>query len=184
MDLTGLPLWIEPGDGTLSPMDPAWLEALRRNSGLRLTVEGDFLFQEGPVPNSRVQELFHRGLSLRDDGEVILTVGEQWAYVQCDGVARFVDGLRVTDDVLRVQWRGDGEGACADPALGYGPDARFYLWEADGAWPAILSRRAHQQLAELLREDGSGAPVLQLGSLSLAVVALDRAPAAAHRSRP
>ncbi len=134
-------------------MDPAVLEALRRDSGLRLDREGVFHFHGRPVANERVQDLFHRGLAVRADGAVTLTVGPQWAYVECDSVARFIDGLRVTGGALEASLRDGAVVRASAPRVGVGPDERVYLWAGPTDIPAVLTRGAHHRLVELLEED-------------------------------
>ncbi len=157
-------------------MDAETLERLRRNSGLRLDREGTFHFQDAPVPNPRVQRLFHEGLAVRDDGEVVLHVGEMWAYVGCDGVARFVDGVRFFRDRLALRLR-DGREVEADARhLAIGPDERFYVWATVDGPPAVLSRPAHQQVAGRLTADDDGRLLLELASGLVAIRALAAAP--------
>ena len=162
-------------------MDPEILEALRRNSGLRLDASGVFRFHQRPVQNPRVQDLFHRGLAVREDGEVTLTVGTQWAYVACDGVARFVARLRVDDEGLLLLLRGhEAELRCERPVVGFGPDGRCYVWPADDAAPALLLRTAHHQLTELLAERDEGGVELPLPGGGVLVQELPVSPGPAH----
>lgn len=124
---------------------PEVLEALRRNSGIGLTLEGRFTLHGQPLPNPRVEDLFHRGIAVRGD-DVVLTVGARWCYVACEGVARFVHGMRFTATALVVRLSAGEEREVAEPILGYGPDDRFYLWTSAAEPPAILLRSAHQEL--------------------------------------
>jgi hypothetical protein len=165
-----------PEEGTVMLMDPEALELLRRNSGLRLTAEGVFTFRGDVVPNPRVQTLFHGCLGIREDGDVTLTVGEQWAYVACESVARFVDHLDVTGPELIATIRGQGTERCTEPTLGYGPDERFYLWVDGSAYPAVLARGAHQQLAGILASREEGALELPVEGSCLPIEDLERAP--------
>ena len=123
-------------------MDTETVDYLRRNSGLRLTREGVFIFHGDVVPNPRVQTLFHSGLDIETEGDVTLTVGEQWAYVECDGVARFIDWFDMSGDALHVLLKGGARSRCTEPHLGYGPDERFYLWQDPEAFPAVAARKA------------------------------------------
>jgi len=124
---------------------PDVLEALRRNSGIGLTREGRFTLYGRPLPNPRVEALFHRGLEVRGD-DVVLTVGSRWCYVACEGVARFVHGIRFTDAGLVARLAAGREIETRDPALGYAPDDRLYLWLAPDEPPAVLLRAAHQEI--------------------------------------
>lgn len=157
-------------------MDEVALELLRRHSGLTLSKDGAFAFHGAPVENPRVQALFHRGLSVRGDGEVVLSVGRQWAYVACEGVTRFVDRLSVREGTLRLVLRGGQKELAARPALAVAPDDRIYLWSDETAAPALLGRQAHHQLSELLVEGRDGVPSLRLATGVAPVAALPAAP--------
>jgi hypothetical protein len=157
-------------------MDPSQLEALRRNSGLSLTREGLFVYHGSPVENSRVQAMFHRGLRVLSSGEVTLSVGAQWAYVRCEGVARFAEGLEPIGSTLELRLRGDERVRCRDPRIAFGPDDRVYVWEAPELPPAILTRAAHGRLVERVDVGDDGAPRYNHGQLSLPLETLARAP--------
>lgn len=132
----------------------AWLEALRRNSGLALDPEGRWRYGTGFVENDRVSELFHQGLAVREDGEVTLTVGRMWAYVKCEGPALFVRAVRGrTFELLG----GRTFEASADTVFGWGPDDRLYLWVDRAAGPARVLRAPHQALSVgLVGLEGTG----------------------------
>jgi hypothetical protein len=160
-------------------MDPELLEALRRHSGLRLDSEGRFFFHDRPVENQRVQALFHRHLTVQADGDVTLTVGEQWAYVDCETVGRFVDSLRFTEGRLEVRLRHDPASVTAEPWLGFDSEGRCYLWLTMSGPPAILVRSAHQALASLLEEvDGEMVLPLKSGPRPVRALAATPEPAA------
>ena len=161
--------------GDNSDVDPEILETLRRNSGLSLSIDGVFYFQGDVVPNPRVQDLFHRGLSVRDDGDVTLKVGEIWAYVKAAGVARFITALKPGAAGLVLRWRDLSEGGAEQPFIGIASDDRFYLWENQAAKPAILLRSAHQALAECL-EEGEGGPGLALPQGRVIIAELHEVP--------
>ncbi|MDP6945484.1 MAG: hypothetical protein QF464_15150 [Myxococcota bacterium] len=148
---------------------------MRRNSGLRVDGDGCFFFHDRPVENPRVQRLFHQHLAVREDGEVTLTVGSQWAYVACETVARFVEAISLEGGRLKARLRG-GEQVVADaPQLGFAPDGRCYVWLSAGAPPAVLTRSAHQALVSLLVER-SDRLVLPVTPAPSAVVTLACAP--------
>lgn len=129
------------------------LDALRRNSGIGLTRDGGFTLHDAPVPNMRVQALFHRGLTVRPDGDVVLTVGSRWCYVSCAGVARFVVSVRLTPAGLVARLKGGAVFTAPDPVIGYGPDDRIYLWLTPEDPPALLLRAAHQDLLGRVADD-------------------------------
>lgn len=124
-------------------MDEATLETMRRQSGLTLTRDGELMYGGRPVQHPRVVDLFHRGIEVRADGDVTLTVGRAWCYLAVEGVARF--GMRLAADRLTLL---DGrELAPAECGVAYGPDDRFYVWHPSLRGPVVLLREAHQALA-------------------------------------
>lgn len=150
--------------------DPEWLEALRRNSGLSLTRDGVWMYGGRPVENPRVQSMFHRGVAVREDGEVTLSVGRMWAYVKTDGPAFFVRAVRdLSTGTPSAGLLGEREVPLERvAAAGWGPDDRLYLWFAGLGGPrasatvAACLRDAHQALSERLEEHGAG-HALELG---------------------
>ena len=159
-------------------LEPEALEILRRNSGIGLTADGVFTYEGRPLENPRVQALFHRGLAVREDGEVTLTVGHMWAYVAADGVASFVRTLREDGDAARAELLTGEARDAREMTLAYAAsDDRFYAWFAGGPGPARLLWEAHQVLAGRVA-DG---PSVQLGGATLPVTTLAHAPAADAR---
>ncbi len=132
---------------------PEVLDALRRNSGIGLAPDGGFTLHGAPVANPRVQALFHRGLAVRPDGDVVLTVGARWCYVSCAGVARFVVSVRLTAAGLVARLEGGAVRTARHPIVGYGPDDRLYLWLTPEDPPALLLRAAHQDLLARVGDD-------------------------------
>lgn len=154
-------------------MEPEWLEALRRNSGLALSRDGVWTWGGRQVENPRVQDLFHQGVRVRDDGEVTLSVGRMWAYVESEGPIYFIRavhslgssgascrllGGRVLPLLSGVEGR-------PPTAAGWGPDERLYLWLAGLDGPAICLREAHQILSSRIVEL-EDRPALALGDPS------------------
>ncbi|MEC9072502.1 MAG: hypothetical protein VX938_09000 [Myxococcota bacterium] len=148
---------------------------------MRLSADGDLSYQGEPVTHPRVQSLFHRGVVVRADGEVILQVGEQWAYLECETVAHFVERLATDERGLLVTFRGGEARSCPEPRLGMAPDSRFYLWSSRGEAPSVLLRLAHHQVAEALEEDASAGAVFVAGALRLPVEELTGIPGVADR---
>lgn len=156
-------------------IEPEILEQLRRASGIDLGADGGWRFRGAPVPNERVQHLFHRCVRVRGDGEVVLEVGSTWCYVECETVARFVVGLRVEGDALVLRFA-DGEARPAEaPRLGFGPDGRCYVWERPDSAPAVLLHGAHLQLAGML-EGTEERPILPLEGAHVEIELLAAAP--------
>lgn len=163
--------------------EPEWLEALRRNSGLALTRDGEWRYGTRTVESSRVQAMFHRGVAVRDDGEVTLSVGQMWAYVKTDGPAFFVRAVNVGEahgPTLRLL----GERVLPISEVvsaGWGPDDRLYLWLrglAAQVLPAVCLREAHQALIARLEERERG-HVLAFGDREIGVSMLPAIPSAA-----
>ena len=142
-------------------LDSAVLEMLRRDSGISLSADGVFHYRDAPVENTRVQALFHQGLSVREDGEVILSVGKMWAYVQVATVATFVAGLRRDAQGLHLRLRSGRTLLAATPVLASAPDARFYVWPGPGEGVSCFDASAHRALIGLLelREETLGLTV-------------------------
>ena len=162
--------------------EPERLEALRRNSGLALDAEGRWRYASGFVENERVSEMFHRGVAVRRDGEVTLSVGKMWAYVKCEGPAFFVravrkagaDGDKVVGAV--VELAGGREVALAGATFGWGPDERLYVWLHGVDGPALLLRSAHQGLLAGLEESAGGGLRLIAGGESFEVARIPARP--------
>jgi hypothetical protein len=92
--------------------------------------------------------MFHRGVAVREDGDVTLAVGRMWCYVRALGPAFFVRAVHLGDDAgPRARLLGERELALAGSVAGWGPDERLYLWFPGLAGPAICLREAHQALA-------------------------------------
>jgi hypothetical protein len=66
-------------------MDPAELERLRENSGLRLDRDGNFFHEGQPVEHPKVIAAFRRGLARSPDGRPIVRFGRTWAYIEVEG---------------------------------------------------------------------------------------------------
>lgn len=157
-------------------MDASELEMLRRQSGLSLTRDGVFIYRGGLVEHPRVQAMFHSGLRALPNGDVRLSVGGQWAYVRCEGVARFAEGLTPVGGELELRLRGGERLRCRDPRIAFGPDDRVYVWDAPDSPPAIVTRAAHGRLTERVEFDADGVPAYRHGDLSLPIETLARAP--------
>lgn len=139
--------------------EPPWLEAMRRKSGLALTADGQWTWGGHVAENTRVQALFHRGVAVRDDGEVTLHVGKMWTYVKCLGPAYFLRAVRIEGgqgDRVLGRFLGDRELALAGAVAGWGPDDRLYLWVDGLPGPAIALREAHQTLLDGVQEGPDG----------------------------
>lgn len=160
-------------------MDPEQLERLRRASQLAVTKEGDWTWGGNPVESSRVQELFHSGVAVREDGETVVAVGRMWAYFEAPVTAFFVRSVRADGRAVRLR---GGRELALDAAVvaGWGPDDRLYLWLPGLGGPAICLRDAHQALAARLVERGDRMELEGVGGdPPLPVVMLAAIPSAA-----
>jgi len=133
---------------------------MRRESGVAVTRDGAFTYRGRPIENTRVAELFMRGLDVRADGQVTLTVGRFVAYPEVETVARFVRWIHPATRLVTLMDAREARIA----HVAYGPDDRFYVWLTDLRGPAVLLREAHQVLAGWLGDqEGDG---LGVGSLA------------------
>jgi hypothetical protein len=167
------------------------LERMRRNSGLSLE-GGEFRYQGAPLQNDRVAELFYRGLAVRDDGAVTLTVGRWWCYVASEGPAFVVERFGRGDDGARVaRLRGGVALGLGGGALAYvQPQDRFVLWLRGLGGPALLERAAHEVALTALMRDGEawleagGEGAIWLDALGVPCVLMDAAPGPATQAPP
>ena len=133
------------------------LELLRRQSGLRLDRDAVWWLRDQRVPNERVCELFHRGLRVDAVGEVRLTVGEQWAYVDAEETVWFVRRVREETDGQMTLVLSDGAEEALDPAgLSLFGDQDLYVRVKDGRSSARLLRTAYHHLVHHLDVNPSG----------------------------
>lgn len=81
----------------------ALLERLRRSSGLRLDRDCHWTIHGEPITHARTLEVLDRGLSVRDDGQVVVRVGAQWAYVEVEDTPWCVRNVRPIGDPARPE---------------------------------------------------------------------------------
>ena len=77
-------------------IDAETLERLRRGVPLRLTAQGEFRWDDGPIAHARVRDALRAGLDVTEDGEPIVRLGPHWCYLTVDDCI-----LRVTSVVER-----------------------------------------------------------------------------------
>lgn len=65
------------------------------NHHIRLDAKGRWWYGNSPVEHDAVQELFHRGLRIDEEGRVRLYVGRQWCYINPDDTAFFVRHITI-----------------------------------------------------------------------------------------
>jgi hypothetical protein len=105
-------------------IDEETLERLRRGFELRLSATGAFSFPDGPVTHDRVREALRAGLDVTPEGEPIVRLGPQWAYINVD------------DCVLRATGVDAGDGDTLEITLDDGRRVPLHpetLWEEPGA---------------------------------------------------
>jgi len=133
------------------------LELLRRNSQISVDSCGVFHHEGAVIENARIQQLFRRGLRVREDGEVTLHVGQQWCYVAVQEVPLYVDriGVEPNADGIQGVWLhlSDETVETLDPqTLTIVGEERIFCWVKEGCVPARFLRSAHHALGELLIE--------------------------------
>jgi len=142
-------------------MDPATLQQLREQSGLRLDKEGRFWHRGGLVEHARTVAVLHQGIHRAADGRWATRIGKDWAYLEVEDAALWVRRIEPKGMALRGQLA-SGDWADVDPTtLAAGVDDALYL--RIGGERARLTRDAQLSLSDHLREDEDGF-LLRLGA--------------------
>ena len=142
-------------------MDPATLQQMREQSGLRLDKEGRFWHRGGLVEHARTLAALHQGVHRAADGRWATRIGTDWAYLDVEDAALWLRRIEPSGPSLRGQLA-SGEWVEIDPArLAAGADDALYA--RVGGERARLTRDAQLSLGDHLSEDGQDF-VLQLGS--------------------
>jgi hypothetical protein len=132
-------------------VDPALLQKLREESGLRLDKEGRFWHRGEPVEHARTLAVLHQGIHRAPDGRWATRIGKDWAYLDVEDAALWV---RRVEPLQRRAQLASGEWVELDPAaLAAGADDALYTRVRGER--ARLTRPAQLSLAEHLREEGS-----------------------------
>jgi hypothetical protein len=143
-------------------MDPELLEILRRNSGLTLDREGRFFHQGKPIVHARSVQTLERGLEVREDGEVVVHVGNQWAYVEPEDSVYVVRNVVPERDeegglkTLTLVMTGDRREALDPATLVLHPPSDLYCLVGEGRVRARFLRPAFHALEPFLIEDDKG----------------------------
>jgi hypothetical protein len=141
-------------------MDPATLQLLREQSGLRLDKEGRFWHRGGLVEHARTVAVLHQGIHRAADGRWATRIGTDWAYLEVEDAALWVRRIEPEATSLRGQLA-SGDWVEVDPAtLAAGADDALYA--RVGGERARLTRDAQLSLSDHLREDDDGF-LLQIG---------------------
>ena len=147
-------------------MDPATLQQLREQSGLRLDKEGRFWHRGGLVEHARTAAVLHQGVHRAPDGRWATRIGKDWGYLDVEDAALWLRRLEPEGNRLRGQLA-SGEWVEIDPAtLAAGADDALYARVRGER--ARLTRAAQLSLSESLREDAGGF-LLQLGNASFRI---------------
>jgi len=153
-------------------LSPEILEMLRRNSGLGLNRDGQWHIRGEAITHERILDTLNRGLDVRDDGEVIVSVGDQWAYVEFEDTAFVVRNILPTPSadggppgkielILNAGFRED-----LDPATlsRVGIDSLYCEVKGGRARARFLRSAYHNLLPYLMERDGGYAVELASGT--------------------
>jgi hypothetical protein len=128
-------------------MDPALLDKLREESGLRLDKEGRFWHRGGAIEHARTVAVLHQGIHRAADGRWATRIGKEWAYLEVEDAALWVRRI----EPGRAQLA-SGEWVELDPAtLASGADDALYARVRGER--ARLTRAAQLALSDDLREE-------------------------------
>jgi len=131
-------------------MDPALLQKLREESGLRLDKEGRFWHRDGPIEHARTLAVLHQGIHRAPDGRWATRIGKEWGYLDVEDAAFFVRRI----EGGRAQLA-SGEWVEFDPAT-LASGAEDALYARVRGERARLTRAAQLSLADALLEVPGG----------------------------
>ena len=132
-------------------MDPAILQQLREQSGLRLDKEGRFWHRGGLVEHARTAAVLHQGVHRAPDGRWATRIGKDWGYLDVEDAALFIRRIEPESTRLRAQLAA-GEWVEVDPStLAAGADDALYA--RVGGERARLTRAAQVSLSDHVREE-------------------------------
>lgn len=146
-------------------MDPA--EMLRRGytreTSIRRDALGHWFDGQTPIEHGNLSQSFAGWVDRAEDGRYCLSNDINWAYVEIDGPAYFVEGLSFGDGV-ELQLSG-GRREALDPAT-LMVDAEGVLWcrVRGGRLSARFENHAANLLAGRLEEDAEGIYLLLAGA--------------------
>jgi hypothetical protein len=144
----------------IQEVDPATLQQLREQSGLRLDKEGRFWHRGGLVEHARTLAVLHQGIHRAPDGRWATRIGKDWAYLEVEDAALWIRRIEPTGGALRAQLA-SGEWVDVDPAtLAAGADDALYARVSGER--VRLTRDAQLSLSDHVREERSGF-LLELG---------------------
>src|SRR5260370_8033652 len=129
-------------------MDPALLQRLREQSGLRLDQEGRFWHRGGLIEHARTLAVLHQGIHGARGGRWGTRMGKEWGYLEVEGAALFVRRIGGTRAQLA-----SGEWAEIESLASGAGDALYARVRGERA---RLTRAAQLSLADELREEAGG----------------------------
>src|SRR5260370_23164074 len=129
-------------------MDPALLQRLREQSGLRLDQEGRFWHRGGLIEHARTLAVLHQGIHRAADGRWATRIGKEWGYLEVEDAALFVRRIEGTRAQLA-----SGEWAEIESLASGAGDALYARVRGERA---RLTRAAQLSLADELREEAGG----------------------------
>ena len=129
-------------------MDPALLDRLREESGLRLDKEGRFWHRDGLVEHARTLAVLHQGIHRAADGRWATRIGREWGYLEVEDAALWIRRIETQAQAAALRIRRIETGTPAG-----GGFARAQL--ASGEWvdfdPATLASGADDALYARIR---------------------------------
>ena len=138
----------------IETVDPATLQQLREQSGLRLDKEGQFWHRGGLVEHARTAAVLHQGIHRAPDGRWATRIGKDWGYLDVEDAALWIRRIEPARPHLRGQLA-SGEWVEIDPAtLASGADDALYARVRGER--ARLTRAAQLSLSDHLDEDPEG----------------------------
>ena len=143
-------------------MDPALLDRLREDSGLRLDKEGRFWHRDGLVEHARTLAVLHQGIHRAADGRWATRIGREWGYLEVEDAALWIRRIetqapaeRAGGGLLARAQLASGEWVDFDPAtLASGADDALYARIRGER--ARLTRPAQLALSDALSEEPGG----------------------------
>jgi hypothetical protein len=135
-------------------VDPATLQQLREQTGLRLDKEGRFWHRGGLVEHARTTAVLHQGVHRAEDGRWATRIGKDWGYLEVEDAALWIRRIEPQSGVLRAQLA-SGEWVEVDPAT-VAAGAEDALYARVRGERARLTRAAQLSLSEFLHEDAGG----------------------------
>lgn len=135
-------------------MDPATLQFLREQSGLRLDREGRFWHRGGEVTHARTSAVLHQGIHRAPDGRWATRIGKEWGYLEVEDAALFIRRIEPAGASLRAQLASGGWVDVEPATLAAGAEDALYA-RVDGE-RARLTRPAQLSLSDFLEEDAAG----------------------------